>query len=117
MVFDAKTVSMLVKETWRTLYMVGLSSLISYLIGIPLGVALVVTDKDGIRPVPLFNKVAGRDCQPAPFGAVYHPVSDGNAADPRDRGKDDRSKCGSCTAGNRGVPVHQPYGRGIIKGN
>ena len=116
MVFDAKTVSMLVKETWRTLYMVGLSSLISYLIGIPLGVALVVTDKDGIRPVPLFNKVAG-DCQPAPFGAVYHPVSDGNAADPRDRGKDDRSKCGSCTAGNRGVPVHQPYGRGIIKGN
>ena len=48
MVFDAKTVSMLVKETWRTLYMVGLSSLISYLIGIPLGVALVVTDKDGI---------------------------------------------------------------------
>ena len=59
MVFDARTVSMLVKETWRTLYMVGLSSLISYLIGIPLGVALVVTDKDGIRPVPLFNKVAG----------------------------------------------------------
>ena len=39
--------------------MVGLSSLISYLIGIPLGVALVVTDKDGIRPVALFNKVAG----------------------------------------------------------
>ena len=101
MVFDAKTVSMLVKETWRTLYMVGLSSLISYLIGIPLGVA----------------QSGGRDCQPAPFGAVYHPVSDGNAADPRDRGKDDRSKCGSCTAGNRGVPVHQPYGRGIIKGN
>ena len=59
MIFDARTVSMLVKETWRTLYMVGLSSLISYLIGIPLGVALVVTDKDGIRPVPLFNKVAG----------------------------------------------------------
>ena len=29
------------------------------MIGIPLGVALVVTDKDGIRPVPLFNKVAG----------------------------------------------------------
>ena len=115
MVFDARTVSMLVKETWRTLYMVGLSSLISYLIGIPLGVALVVTDKDGIRPVPLFNKVAGVIVNL--LGAVYHPVSDGNAADPRDRGKDDRSKCGSCTAGNRGVPVYQPYGRGIVKGN
>ena len=56
---DASTLSMLVKETWRTLYMVGLSSLISYIIGIPLGVALVVTDKDGIHPVPMFNKVAG----------------------------------------------------------
>ena len=44
MVFDAKTVSMLVKETWRTLYMVGLSSLISYLIGIPLGVTLLPTE-------------------------------------------------------------------------
>lgn len=58
MVFDAKTVSMLVKETWRTLYMVGLSSLISYLIGIPLGVALVVTDKDGIRSVPFIILLA-----------------------------------------------------------
>ena len=56
---DASTLSMLVKETWRTLYMVGLSSLISYIIGIPLGVALVVTDKDGIHPVPMFNKIAG----------------------------------------------------------
>ena len=56
---DAKTVDMLIRETWRTLYMVGLSSLISYVIGIPLGVALVVTDKDGIHPVPFFNKVAG----------------------------------------------------------
>ena len=72
MVFDAKTVSMLVKETWRTLYMVGLSSLISYLIGIPLGGAWLNWDKDGIRPVPLFNKVAG-DCQPAPFRCRCHP--------------------------------------------
>ena len=40
-------------------YMVFMSSLISYLIGIPLGIALMVTDKDGIRPVPLFNKVLG----------------------------------------------------------
>ena len=43
----------------QTIYMVFMSSLISYLIGIPLGIALMVTDKDGIRPVPLFNKVLG----------------------------------------------------------
>ena len=51
MVFDAKTVSMLVKETWRTLYMVGLSSLISYLIGIPLG----VTTLNGVAAMPDFG--------------------------------------------------------------
>ena len=56
---DAKMIDMLIKETWRTLYMVGMSSLIAYIIGIPLGVALVVTDKDGIHPVPVFSKVAG----------------------------------------------------------
>ena len=39
--------------------MVFLSSALSYVIGIPLGIALVVTDRDGIRPVPLFNKVLG----------------------------------------------------------
>lgn len=117
MIFDARTVSMLVKETWRTLYMVGLSSLISYLIGIPLGVALVVTDKDGIRPVPLFNKVAGvivNLLRSVPFIILLAMVM------PLTRaivGKTIGAKCGSCTAGNRGVPVHQPYGRGIIKGN
>lgn len=39
--------------------MVFLSSALSYVIGIPLGIALVVTDKEGISPVPLFNKVLG----------------------------------------------------------
>ena len=42
-----------------TIYMVFLSSALSYVIGIPLGIALVVTDKEGISPVPLFNKVLG----------------------------------------------------------
>ena len=39
--------------------MVFLSSALSYVIGIPLGIALVVTDREGISPVPLFNKVLG----------------------------------------------------------
>lgn len=59
MQFDATTINMLKEGTIQTIYMVFMSSLISYLIGIPLGIALMVTDKDGIRPVPLFNKVLG----------------------------------------------------------
>ena len=59
MQFDATTINMLVKVIWETIYMVFLSSALSYVIGIPLGIALVVTDKEGISPVPLFNKVLG----------------------------------------------------------
>lgn len=59
MQFDSTTINMLVKGIWETVYMVFLSSALSYVIGIPLGIALVVTDKEGISPVPLFNKVLG----------------------------------------------------------
>jgi D-methionine transport system permease protein len=43
----------------ETLYMVFLSSFVAYLIGLPLGVILVVTDKDGIAPCPMLNKILG----------------------------------------------------------
>ena len=59
MQFDSTTINMLVKGIWETIYMVFLSSALSYVIGIPLGIALVVTDKEVISPVPLFNKVLG----------------------------------------------------------
>lgn len=59
MIFDASTISMLGKGVWETIYMVGLSSLLSYIIGIPLGILLVVTDKDGIRPMPALQTVLG----------------------------------------------------------
>ena len=44
---------------WETVYMTLLSTLISYLIGLPLGIVLTVTDKDGIRPIPVLNKILG----------------------------------------------------------
>ncbi len=43
----------------QTLYMIFFSSLISYIIGVPLGILLVVTDKDGIAPSAILNKVFG----------------------------------------------------------
>ena len=59
MTFDQTTIDMLLKGIWETVYMVSLSSFLSYVIGIPVGIALVVTDRDGICPFPLFNKVLG----------------------------------------------------------
>lgn len=59
MTFDQTTINMLLNGIWETVYMVFLSSLLSYVIGIHLGIALVVTDRGGIRPFPLFNRVLG----------------------------------------------------------
>ena len=47
------------QSLWETLSMVILSTAISYLIGLPLGLTLVVTDKNGIRPMPVLNTVLG----------------------------------------------------------
>ena len=52
MELNATTLSMLWDGSLETIYMVALSSAISYLIGVPLGILLVVTGKVGIRPVP-----------------------------------------------------------------
>ncbi|MDO4269636.1 MAG: methionine ABC transporter permease [Eubacteriales bacterium] len=43
----------------ETLYMVIVSTIFSYVFGLPIGLALVATDRDGIRPMPVFNKVLG----------------------------------------------------------
>ena len=47
------------KGIWETLYMTLLSTVIAYLLGLPLGVILNVTDRDGLHPVPWLNRVLG----------------------------------------------------------
>ncbi|MBQ6426393.1 MAG: ABC transporter permease [Clostridia bacterium] len=44
---------------WETIYMTFISTAFAYAIGLPLGVLLEVTDKDGIAPKPGLNKVVG----------------------------------------------------------
>lgn len=45
--------------TVDTLYMVGVSALFTILLGLPLGVLLVITDRNGLAPRPLFYSVLG----------------------------------------------------------
>ena len=47
------------KGIWETIYMTVISTAISYVIGLPLGVILTVTDKGGIHPIPWLNRVLG----------------------------------------------------------
>lgn len=51
--------SLLLEETGNTLIMLVLSTLIAYLIGLPLGVLLTLTQDHGIRPNRLVNRVVG----------------------------------------------------------
>ena len=59
MKLDAVTVNMLKTGIWESFYMTALSSLLAYVIGLPLGIILVVTDKGGIRPIPWLQKILG----------------------------------------------------------
>lgn len=43
----------------ETLYMTIVSTLVAYIIGLPIGVSLVLTDSNGIRPVSWYNKIVG----------------------------------------------------------
>lgn len=43
----------------ETCMMTVIASSISYLLGLPLGVLLVITRKDGIKPAPTFNAILG----------------------------------------------------------
>jgi D-methionine transport system permease protein len=43
----------------ETLYMTVISTLMAYVLGLPVGMILVVTDKDGIRPNAAVNSIVG----------------------------------------------------------
>ncbi len=44
---------------WETIYMTVLSSMIAYVIGLPLGVILHITDAEGIYPLRWVNRILG----------------------------------------------------------
>jgi len=50
---------MLIEETGNTLYMTIPATLFAYLLGVPLGVLLVITRKEGIMPKPQLNNILG----------------------------------------------------------
>jgi len=57
--FNMTTVLMLLEGTWQTLYITFLSTIFAYAAGLPLGVILVVTAKDGLRPMLGLNRALG----------------------------------------------------------
>ncbi|MCD7866738.1 MAG: ABC transporter permease [Clostridiales bacterium] len=55
--FDSTVVQMLIEGTQATLYMTLVSTLLGYAFGLPMGVLLAISDKEGLRPNPVLYKV------------------------------------------------------------
>ncbi|BES85451.1 metal ABC transporter permease [Pectobacterium araliae] len=50
---------MMFNATQETLYMVGLATLFTVIIGLPIGVLLFISRRDGVLPLPRFNAILG----------------------------------------------------------
>ena len=50
---------LILKATWQTIYMVAVSGIVGFAVGIPLGVVLHTTKKGGLLSNPALNKVLG----------------------------------------------------------
>lgn len=55
--WNAQTVNMLLEGIRDTLYMTLVSTLAAYILGLPMGVILTVTDKDGLKPNALVYRI------------------------------------------------------------
>ena len=52
-----QVISMMIQGIWEPIYMTVISTFAGYVIGLPMGIALTVTEKDGIRPNAAVYKV------------------------------------------------------------
>ena len=55
--WDSDTIMMIVQGVGETLYMTLLSTILGYLFGLPMGVLLAVTDKEGLKPNAVLYKI------------------------------------------------------------
>ena len=56
---NSEILHLLLQGTLETIYMTLVSALIAYILGLPLGALLSVTDKNGIKPMKAVNAVLG----------------------------------------------------------
>lgn len=57
--FSKAIVDMILEGFWDSIYMTIVATVIAYVLGLPLGIILVVTDKEGIKPVRWLNTILG----------------------------------------------------------
>ena len=55
----SELINLLGVECGKTLYMTLMATLVSYIIGLPIGVSLITTAPNGIKPIGWYNKIMG----------------------------------------------------------
>lgn len=63
--FSQDTIDIILPATLQTLYMVLVAAPITMFFGLVFGISLYITDKNGLYPMPIFNKI---------FGAIINAV-------------------------------------------
>jgi D-methionine transport system permease protein len=63
--FSKEVWAIIFPAIWDTIYMTAISTVITTFFGLIFGIALLITDKDGLYPVPVFNRI---------FGAIINAV-------------------------------------------
>ena len=72
--WDNATIMMLVEGTFVTLYMTLVSTFMGYVLGLPMGIALVITAPKGLRPNKIIYKILDVIVNNLPlyYGYVYY---------------------------------------------
>ena len=98
-------------STLDTLYMVGVATVFTVVLGLPLGVLLVATDSRGPDACTGAESGGRRDCQRRAFVALHYSVGRGDSIHAPGGRHFDRRYCGDCATHAGGDPVLRACGR------
>lgn len=57
--FKEGMMALVASAFWESIYMTLVSTFFAYLVGLPMGLVLVMTDKEGVRPMPIVHQILG----------------------------------------------------------
>lgn len=101
----------------ETIYMTVISTALAYIIGLPLGLVLVVTDKDGIHPIPWAEQPSGNDYQLLPFHSLPDSPDCADALHKNGGRHSNRLQGGDCRSLDCSRTLHRKNGRILFEGS
>ena len=114
--FNPEMIRLLAQGIWETLYMTIVSSLLAYVLGLPLGILLILTDKNGIPSYAIFKWGAGFHCKFCQVSALFDFIDRSHSFYPFSGWNISWKHCNDCTACVGVSTLCRPNGRILFKG-